>query len=406
MNYQKPKGTRDILPNNSVVWLFMEQKAREVATLYNYKQIRTPTFEDVSLFARSVGDSSDIVNKEMYQFKDKGDRNLALRPEGTAGVVRAIVENGLLNEALPLKVFYFANCFRYENPQAGRYREFEQFGVECFGTSSPCADVELILLAKSYLESLGILNSKLLINSIGCKTCRKEFNKAMRDFADNHKTELCADCLRRAEQNPMRMLDCKNENCQKVLKNAPKLSDYLCEECKAHFAEVCKLLDKFNINYQITNNLVRGLDYYTKTVFEFENIVGDKTLTVCGGGRYDDLVQEIGGKECAALGFSCGLDRLEGLVDTKLINKTAITLIVNTGNVTLNDILPIAQKLRNLGKNVEINLLQRSFNAQLKYANKIGAEEIYIIGDEELKNKTITVKNMTTGEQITKNFDF
>lgn len=406
MNYQKPKGTRDILPSNSAVWQFMEEKAREVATKYSYQQIRTPTFEDSALFLRSVGDSSDIVNKEMYQFKDRGDRSLALRPEGTAGVVRAIVENGLLNEALPLKVFYFANCFRYENPQAGRYREFEQFGAECFGTNAPCADVELIALAKNYLENLGIKNSKLLINSIGCKKCRAEFNMAMREFANKHKTELCADCLRRAEQNPMRMLDCKNENCQKVLKNAPKLKDYLCSECREHFDEVCKLLDALKINYQITDNLVRGLDYYTKTVFEFENTVGDKTLTVCGGGRYDDLVQEIGGKDCPALGFSCGLDRLEGLVDKNLLPNQPKILVINAGNVTLEQVLPIAEKLRVLGKNIEINLANRSFNAQLKYANKLGIDEVYIIGDEELKNKSVTIKNMKTGEQITKNFDF
>ncbi|MBO5102973.1 MAG: histidine--tRNA ligase [Clostridia bacterium] len=402
MEYKKPKGTRDILPNNYAVWQLMEAKAKDVAGRFNYAQIRTPTFEDASLFLRSVGDSSDIVNKEMYIFKDRGDRVMALRPEGTAGVVRAVVENGLLNEALPLKLFYFANCFRYENPQAGRYRELSQFGVECFGTQSPNADVELILLGKSFLESIGIKNTTLQINSIGCKTCRAKYNQAMRDFAKENNNQLCPDCKRRAEQNPLRMLDCKNTDCQKILQNAPKLKDYLCDECNQHFAEVLKGLDTLGVEYEIVDTLVRGLDYYTKTVFEFENEVDGKKMAVGGGGRYDDLVAEISGKSCPALGFACGLDRLESLVDKNLIQNKPLALIVNAGQVSTAQVLPIAQKIRNLGYNVECNLAERSFSAQMKYANKINADFVFIVGDEEIQNGTITIKNLKTGEQTTK----
>ncbi len=400
MNYQKPKGTRDILPVETTVWQFMEQTGRKIAGLYNYREIRTPTFEDVSLYKRSVGDTSDIVSKEMYEFKDKGDRSLALRPEGTAGVVRAVVENGLLNSALPQKFYYFSNCFRYENTQKGRYREFNQFGLECFGAEAPQADAELIILIDKYLRALGINDCTLLLNSIGCPECRAEYNKALRAFAEQHLDDLCFDCKRRAVENPLRMLDCKVEKCQEVLKSAPSILDYLCPECLAHFTELQKLLNNAGVKFSVNDRLVRGLDYYTKTVFEFEHSGFDgKKLTVAAGGRYDNLVGEIGGKPCAALGVGIGLDRVVHLVNTALVEPEELYYIANTDNINIEKIIPFAEKMRSQGKNVEINLANRSFKAQMKYANAINARYLIVVGQKELDDpQSIEIKDLLTGE--------
>ena len=404
MNYQKPKGTRDILPTETTVWQFMEETGRKIASLYNYREIRTPTFEDVSLYKRSVGDTSDIVSKEMYEFKDKGDRNLALRPEGTAGVVRAVVENGLLNAALPQKFYYFSNCFRYENTQKGRYREFNQFGLECFGADAPQADAELIILIDKYLRALGITDCTLLLNSIGCPECRAEYNKALRAFAEQYLDELCTDCKRRAVENPLRMLDCKVEKCQQVLHSAPSILDYLCPECLEHFTELQKLLKNAVVKFSINDRLVRGLDYYTKTVFEFEHSGFDgKKLTVAAGGRYDNLVSEIGGKPCAALGVGIGLDRVVHLVDRDLIEPSELYYIANTDNIDIEKIMPLAEKMRNQGKNVEINLANRSFKAQMKYANAINARYLIVVGQKELDDpQSIEIKDLLTGETTLK----
>ena len=396
---QKPKGTRDILPNVVTKWHFMEDTARKLAKQYNIDEIRTPTFENETLYNRSVGESSDIVTKEMYTFKDKADRKLALRPEGTAGVVRAFLENGLFNNAQPTKLFYIANNFRYENTQAGRFREFSQFGVEYFGSAEPSVDAEQIVLASKYLTLLGINDVELQINNIGCPQCRAEFNKALKEFAHAHKQDLCKDCNNRMDTNPLRMLDCKNEKCQAVFKDAPKLEQFLCDECKQHFDAVLGLLDARKIKYTLNTNLVRGLDYYTKTVFEFVAMIDNKPLTVCGGGRYDGLVAEIGGNQVPACGFACGLDRLVCLIDDKMIGKKDLVYIANTPDVDISQVLAVAEILRSADICVETNLANRSFKAQMKYADKIGANKVVILGQKEIDTGEFVVKNLRLGSE-------
>lgn len=398
---QKPKGTRDILPQDIKKWQFMEDTARKLAQYYNIKEIRTPTFESESLYNRSVGETSDIVTKEMYVFKDKGNRFLALRPEGTAGVVRAFLENGLFNDAQPTKVYYLANNFRYENTQAGRYREFSQFGVEYFGSAEPIVDVEIITLADDYLKSLGIVDAELQINNIGCPKCRAEYNKALRDFAHKNQTKLCEDCKKRMDINPLRMLDCKNESCQKLFEKAPVLKDFLCDECKAHFDVVLSMLDQEGIDFVQNDKLVRGLDYYTRTVFEFVANIEGKSITICGGGRYDGLVKEIGGVDVPACGFGCGLDRIVYLIDDKKLIKDDLVYVANTPDVTLAQAYQVADILRNAGIMTEINLNNRSFKAQMKYADKIGANKVIILGQNEIQTGEFVVKNLRLGSECT-----
>lgn len=396
--YQKPKGTRDILPDVVGKWQKMEKTARELTSKFGYKEIRTPTFEETNLFLRSVGESSDIVSKEMYTFEDKGGRSLTLRPEGTAGTVRAFVESGIFNGILPEKLFYIGNNFRYENPQAGRYREHTQFGVETFGIDTPLGDVEVMDLALSFMNELGIKNIELHINSIGCPHCRAKYNNALREFAEQNKSLLCEDCNRRMKTNPLRMLDCKNENCKEVLKNAPELCDYLCEDCKDHFVEVQHLLNLYKIPFVVDKNLVRGFDYYTKTVFELvcNNIDGNgKTLSVGGGGRYDNLVQEIGGKPVPCVGFGIGLDRTIMLLNESLPQCVDV-YVMNVGSVGLDAIYGIAQTLRKNNIKTECNLINRSFKSHFKFAEKIQAKYLCIVGDEEMHTKKYTLKNLET----------
>ena len=396
---QKPKGTRDILPSVVNKWQFMEETAKKLASLYNYDEIRTPTFENEALYNRSVGATSDIVTKEMYVFKDKANRTLALRPEGTAGVVRAYIENGLFNNAQPTKVFYIANNFRYENTQAGRYREFSQFGVECFGSAEPCVDAEQILLANQFLQNLGVKGFELQLNNIGCPTCRQKFNLALKQFALKNKDKLCADCNNRMLTNPLRMLDCKNPNCQKVFNDAPKLEEFLCDECKTHFASVLSLLDGFNIKYTLNNKLVRGLDYYTKTVFEFVAQLEGKDITICGGGRYDGLVNEIGGQKVPACGFGCGLDRIIYFIDESKIAQKDLVYIANTPDVSIDKAQYIANVLRSADIMVETNLTNRSLKAQMKYANSIGTNKVVILGQKEIETGQFVVKNLRLGSE-------
>lgn len=392
--YQKPKGTRDILPGVSEKWQKMESVAREFARRFGYKEIRTPTFEETSLFLRSVGESSDIVSKEMYTFKDKADRSLTLRPEGTAGVVRSFVENGLTNLGLPQKLFYIGNNFRYENPQAGRYREHTQFGAESFGVDTPIGELEAINLAVSYLNELGIKGATLHINSIGCPTCRKTFNDSLKKFGAKNETSFCDDCKRRMKQNPMRMLDCKNENCQKLLKSAPKLQEYLCDDCKTHFLTVQKLLKENKIAFVVDENLVRGFDYYTKTVFEFvcENIDGKGAkLSIGGGGRYDNLVEEFGGPKTSCVGFGLGLDRVIMLLGEEKEEKPSI-YVLNVGSVSPEKTYKIVSKLRENGIKTIMNDNNKSFKAQFKFAEKIDATYVLIVGDEEMKTGVYNLK--------------
>ena len=403
------KGTKDVLPKDVHKNQYIEATALDVASKFGYKEIRTPVFEHTELFQRGVGDTTDVVQKEMYTFDDKGGRSLTLRPEGTAGAVRSFLENGLCNEALPQKVCYLISCYRYEKPQAGRLREFHQFGVECFGTASPLADAEIIALAKSIFDTLGVRDLSLEINSIGCPKCRAEYHKALKEYFASRKDELCDTCKGRLDRNPMRILDCKSPICHEIAQGAPVVIDYLCDECKEHFEKVQKYLDAQNIEYKINPQIVRGLDYYTKTVFEFvSNSIGAQG-TVCGGGRYDGLVEELGGQHTASLGFAMGLERLMLLMEAQGCEfpqaEKPDLFIVALGEKATLKALEIAKDMREEGFSALLDLNQRSVRAQMKYADKLGAKFNVVIGDNEVENKIAKLKNMQTGEETEINLD-
>ena len=404
-----PRGTQDVLPSQSYRWQYIEKVVREVSKNFGFKEIRFPTFEHTELFTRSVGDTTDVVQKEMYTFLDKGERSITLRPEGTACVVRSAVENNLLAEALPLKVSYVTSCFRYEKPQAGRLREFHQFGAEMFGASSPDADAQLICLANSIFEVLGVSNLTLKINSIGCPECRKNYHEALIKYFSEHTDELCGTCLSRLEKNPMRILDCKSPICSEIAKGAPKITDFLCDECSEHFNGVKKRLEVLGIDYIVDSSIVRGLDYYTKTVFEFvsENIGAQGT--VCGGGRYDGLVKEIGGADTPALGFAIGLERLLLLLDAcgVEIEKPSVCdiYIASLGENAQIKSTSLVCNLRKLGIYAENDTMGRSLKAQMKYADKIGAKYSMVIGDDEINQNKANIKNMENGETVEIAFD-
>ncbi len=403
------KGTKDVLPKDVHKNQYIEATALDVASKFGYKEIRTPVFEHTELFQRGVGDTTDVVQKEMYTFDDKGGRSITLRPEGTAGAVRSFLENGLCNEALPQKVCYLISCYRYEKPQAGRLREFHQFGVECFGTASPLADAEIIALAKSIFDTLGVRDLSLEINSIGCPKCRAEYHKALKEYFASRKDELCDTCKGRLDRNPMRILDCKSPICHEIAQGAPVVIDYLCDECKEHFEKVQKYLDAQNIEYKINPQIVRGLDYYTKTVFEFvSNSIGAQG-TVCGGGRYDGLVEELGGQHTASLGFAMGLERLMLLMEAQGCEfpqaEKPDLFIVALGEKATLKALEIAKDMREEGFSALLDLNQRSIRAQMKYADKLGAKFNVVIGDNEVENKIAKLKNMQTGEETEINLD-
>ena len=403
------KGTKDVLPKDVHKNQYIEATALDVASKFGYKEIRTPVFEHTELFQRGVGDTTDAVQKEMYTFDDKGGRSITLRPEGTAGAVRSFLENGLCNEALPQKVCYLISCYRYEKPQAGRLREFHQFGVECFGTASPLADAEIIALAKSIFDTLGVRDLSLEINSIGCPKCRAEYHKALKEYFASRKDELCDTCKGRLDRNPMRILDCKSPICHEIAQGAPVVIDYLCDECKEHFEKVQKYLDAQNIEYKINPQIVRGLDYYTKTVFEFvSNSIGAQG-TVCGGGRYDGLVEELGGQHTASLGFAMGLERLMLLMEAQGCEfpqaEKPDLFIVALGEKATLKALEIAKDMREEGFSALLDLNQRSVRAQMKYADKLGAKFNVVIGDNEVENKIAKLKNMQTGEETEINLD-
>lgn len=397
------KGTQDVLPSQSHKIQYIEHCAREIAENFGFREIRTPVFEHTELFQRGVGDTTDVVQKEMYTFTDKGDRSITLRPEGTAGAVRSFLEHGLYNEPMPQKLCYLTSCYRYEKPQAGRLREFHQFGVECLGTASPAADAEVISLAKNFFDYIGVKNLSLEINSIGCKTCRAEYHKALHEYFDSHKEELCGTCRERLDRNPMRILDCKSPVCSAIAKDAPKVTDFLCEECQTHFDSVQSLLNAMNIEYKINPTIVRGLDYYTKTVFEFvSNDIGAQG-TVCGGGRYDGLVEELGGPHTPALGFGLGLERLQLLMESQGVaypeQESCDLYIASMGNNALSLAAKLTTALRGEGFHVEFDVVGRSVKAQMKFANKIGAKFTVVIGDSEIENGIVKLKNMETGEE-------
>ena len=396
-----PKGTKDVLPQDSYKWQYVEGVAREVAELFNFKEIRTPVFEHTELFQRGVGDTTDVVTKEMYTFKDKGDRSITLKPEGTAGVARSFLENGMANGVLPAKMYYIIPAFRYERPQAGRLREFHQFGVEVYGSASAQTDAETILTASTLLKKLG-LQIKLYINSIGCPTCRAAYNKALKEFFAPHLDELCGDCKTRFEKNPLRLLDCKEENCKKINVDAPKILDYLCEDCAAHFEEVKACLTLSGVEYEVNPRIVRGLDYYTRTVFEFVSTSIGAQGTVCGGGRYDGLIEQLGGKPAPAVGYAAGIERLLMVMEQTGVEIPAAPVptvyIAGMDSACRQKAFALASELRLSGVNAEIDLMERSVKAQFKYADKIGAKYVAVIGGNELAEGKANVKCMANGE--------
>lgn len=404
-----PKGTKDVLPQESYKWQFIEKTAREVSRLFNYKEIRTPTFEHTEVFLRGVGETTDIVNKEMYTFLDKGNRSITLKPEGTAGVARAFVENGMQSNAMPIKMFYITPCFRYERPQAGRLREFHQFGVEVLGSDSPNTDAEVIILAKTFLDKLGVKNITLYINSIGCKDCRVKYQKALKDYLKSNYNNLCDLCKDRFEKNPLRILDCKNPDCKKITEGAPRIIDYLCDDCKAHLLKVEELLKKAGVEYKIDANIVRGLDYYTKTVFEFvsENIGAQGT--VCGGGRYDKLVSEFDGGDVAGIGFATGIERILLLLEntnTPIPNDNTVSLyLAPMGEEETKKAFTLTQQLRLSGITAETDHINRGIKSQFKYADKIGAKFVGVIGSDELSQGLVKIKRMQDGKEYSVKFD-
>jgi histidyl-tRNA synthetase len=399
-----PKGTKDILPQESYKWHFIENIIRELSSIHGLLEIRTPTFEHTELFLRGVGDTTDIVNKEMYSFLDKGDRSITLKPEGTAGVARAYIENGLGSLPQPIKMYYLTSVFRYEKPQAGRLREHHQFGVELFGTYHPLADVEIISIASSFFRKLGIEGLTLKINNIGCKKCRQNYNDALKEFFSKNSEDLCPICNARINKNPLRVLDCKELSCKKVILNAPICTDFLCAECKAHKETVEQGLNSLSIDYTNDPYLVRGLDYYTGTVFEFVSEKIGAQGTVCGGGRYNDLVEEIGGKSTPAVGFGLGIERLLLLMEAMGVlireKETTEVFVIPQNDSFQNECLKVISYLRENGISAENDLSGRSFKSQLKYANKMGFKYLMVIGETEVNSGIFSLKNMANGEII------
>ena len=396
------KGTLDVLPADSHKNQFVEKTVLEIANEFGFREIRTPVFEHTELFTRSVGDTTDVVQKEMYTFEDKGGRSITLRPEGTAGAARAFLEHGLTNEAMPQKVSYITSCYRYEKPQAGRLREFHQFGIECYGTASPAADAEVISVANEVFGFLGIDRIRLEINSIGCPECRKEYHAALKAYFESRKDELCGTCLDRLDRNPMRILDCKSPVCHEIAADAPIILDFLCDECKDHFEKVKMYLDNMGIVYEVNPHIVRGLDYYTRTVFEFLTDSLGAQSAVCAGGRYDGLVEEIGGPHVPALGFGMGIERLLLLLEAQGIKlpeaKKCEIYIANIGEEASIKAAAMATELRQSGMFAEFDVVGRSLKAQMKYADKIGARFTTVIGEDDIKANVAKVKNMQTGE--------
>jgi len=395
---QAPKGTKDMLPQDGYKWQYIENVFRDVAKTYGIREIRTPIFEHTDLFLRGVGDTTDIVQKEMYTFKDKGDRSITLKPEGTASVVRAFVEGRLFNEAQPTKLYYITPAFRYENVQKGRLRQFHQCGLEVFGSKEPSMDAEVIAVAMDTLKKLGLKSLSLNINNLGCPNCRPKYNEALKNFLAENYDDLCGLCKTRFEKNPMRILDCKEKKCKEITKNAPIILDFMCEECDTHFTKVKEYLDILGLPYTIDPGIVRGLDYYTKTIFEI--LTSD--FTVCGGGRYDKLIEELGGPEMPAVGFGMGIERLIMTLDKENIEVPCENqfdlYIAARGEEEKKYAFKLANSLRALGVKCEINHMGRSVKAEMKFANKLGVTFTTILGEDELTNKKVNLKRMSDGE--------
>ena len=401
---QAPKGTRDMLPQDAYLWQWIEKKEREAAARAGYREIRTPVFEHTELFLRGVGDTTDIVQKEMYTFKDKGDRSITLKPEGTAGAVRSFIENHMFQEALPCKVYYQnAPIFRYENPQSGRLREHHQFGMECFGGKEPTVEAELISTLFGFLTDLGLKNLCVHINSIGCPECRPKYHQTLKDYLGERIHEMCPTCQERFQKNPLRILDCKEEKCKAIVKDAPVILDCLCDECKEHFEQLQALLTARNIPFAIDSHIVRGLDYYTKTVFEIIMQAGREGLALCGGGRYDGLVEQLGGPATPAAGFGIGTERiLMELKNQGLLPDMPTTTDVYVANLGADMKIPaftFAQRLRDLGVKADCDLAGRSLKAQFKFADKIGARYVALVGGDEYERGVVKLRDMQTKEE-------
>ncbi|MCL2861725.1 MAG: histidine--tRNA ligase [Firmicutes bacterium] len=392
-----PKGTKDLLPQISHKWHEIEGIAREVARVFNCHEIRTPIFEHTELFTRSLGDEAEVVSKQMYSFLDKANRSLTLKPEGTAPVARSFVENNLEQYGLPQKMYYISPIFRYENPQAGRLRQHHQFGIEFYGSSSPYADAEVILLAKTFLSKCGV-TANLTLNNIGCAECRTEYNNALKKQLEKQKDCLCGLCQNRLNKNTLRILDCKSPNCKNIIKDAPKISKFVCECCKEHFKKLTDILKNEKINFTIDDNVVRGLDYYSKTVFEF---AGNDGMAICGGGRYDGMVEELGGKQTPCVGFGVGIERILLAAEKEgreFEQKTVDYYIASLSPEQLDYCFDLSQKLRAKGISCEVDLMNRSLKSQLKFADKIKAKYSIVVGEDELKSGQLKQKDMRTGE--------
>lgn len=399
---QKPKGTKDILPDEVFKWQYIEEKVKKIFENTGMKEIRVPVFEHTELFSRGVGETTDVVQKEMYTFEDKGGRSITLRPEGTAGVVRSYIENGMASMPTPIKLWYEMAMYRYENVQKGRLREFRQIGTEILGTSSYLADVEAIMLGVRIFAELNIPNVKLNLNSIGCPECRKKYQDALREFIRPNLDKYCDTCKTRYEKNPMRILDCKEKRCKEMNQGAPIILDYLCDDCREHFENVKTMLTKLGVDYEIDAGIVRGLDYYTRTVFEF--VSEDDGLTVLGGGRYDGLVKEVGGQDTPAVGFAMGVERLLEVFDRynkDLVKEKSMDLyIANIGEKANDFATKLVLELRNAGVFVEKDICERSLKAQFKYADKNNAKFVLTLGDDEVEAEKARIKNMQNGEEV------
>ena len=406
---KKIKGTEDILPRDSYKWQFIEKILSDEARVYGFSEIRTPVFEQTALFQRGVGEGTDVVQKEMYTFETKGGESLTLRPEGTAGAARALLEHGLYNDGLPIKAHYFTTCYRYEKPQAGRQREFHQFGMEVYGADDPIADAELICAASSIFERLQLEGIRLEINSIGCPQCRKNYHNALKEYFAQFTDTLCATCMSRLEKNPMRILDCKSPVCKEIAANAPKITDFLCEACDDHFNKVQAYLNAADIKFTVNPSIVRGLDYYTNTVFEFISDSIGAQSTVCGGGRYNGLIEELGGNPLPSLGFAIGLERLLMVMEAQGVEiptpEKDMLYIAALGDKAQLKAFELVRVVRETGLGAQFDIVGRGLKAQMKYANKIGAKFSMVLGDNEIENAKAILKNMETGQQTEVSID-
>ena len=401
--YRAPRGTSDILPQEQAYWRYIEQKAVNVCQLYGYGRIDVPTFEDTGLFSRSIGEGTDIVEKEMYTFEDKGGNKITLRPEGTAPVCRAYLEHGMHNLPQPVKLYYLASIFRYERPQAGRYRQHYQFGGEAIGEGDPALDAEVIDMAWQFFSSLKLDNLSLILNSIGCKQCRPEYLAALKAYYAKHTQELCSDCKTRLKRNPLRLLDCKQPQCQQLASSAPKSIDHLCPQCEEHFTRLKRYLGLLGLPFELNHRLVRGLDYYTRTVFEIQPEEEGAQSTLGGGGRYDDLIEELGGKPTPAIGFAAGMERI--ILNLKKQGVAIPTLprpqvfLAYIGDEAKDEAIKQAAKLRREGFGVIMAAGNKSLKAQLRQANNLDVNYAVIIGEQEIKDGTAILRDMTTSEQ-------